>query len=125
MASVKVFRTQERAQMATVQTSGMHREEFVSTPESWVGTVRTEPGAASGWHHHGDYDTFIYMISGSMRVEFGADGKEISEAGPGDVVHVPNHIVHREVTPGLEGVVGFIVRVGTGAPVINVDGPDR
>jgi uncharacterized RmlC-like cupin family protein len=25
--------------------------------------VRTEPGMVSGWHHHGEYETVIYVLS--------------------------------------------------------------
>jgi uncharacterized RmlC-like cupin family protein len=123
--SISVFRADERSQTPTTQTAGMQREELVSTPESWVGIVRTPPGSVSGWHHHGEYDTYIYTISGKIRLEFGAAGKVSLEGGPGDVFHVPKSIVHRELALGSgEGVV-FLVRVGSGEPVVNVDGPSE
>ncbi len=101
----------------------MHREELMSTPQSWAGIVRTPPGSASGWHHHGEYDSYIYGISGKIRLEFGPGGRESLEAEPGDVLYIPKGIVHRELTLGSEEGAAFLVRVGKGEPVINVDGP--
>lgn len=43
-----------------LQTPGMRREEAFADEASWVGLVRAEPGQVSGWHHHGDYETFFY-----------------------------------------------------------------
>ena len=34
---------------------------------------RSDPGTVSGWHHHGDYDVYGYVASGSARLE-GKDG---------------------------------------------------
>jgi uncharacterized RmlC-like cupin family protein len=123
--SINVFRAGERSQTPTTQTTGMHREELVSTPESWMGIVRSPPGSVSGWHHHGEYDTYIYTISGKIRFEFGAGGRESLEGGSGDVFHVPKGIVHRELALGPEEGVVFLVRVGGGEPVINIDGPSE
>ena len=117
-------REQKRSGAASDETPGMDREELISTPDSWVGMVRTEPGMVSGWHHHSDNDTYIYVISGHARGEYGPGGMNILEAEPGDVLHVPKHIIHRESNPGADETVTFIVRVGTGPPVVNVDGPE-
>ncbi len=35
------------------------------------GSVTTEPGMRSGWHHHGDYESHIYVVSGGLRMESG------------------------------------------------------
>jgi hypothetical protein len=37
---------------------------------------------------------------------------------------VPSRIVHREVTVGSEPGVIFVVRVGSGLPVTNVQSPE-
>ena len=81
-------------------TPGMVREEAVATDRSWGGFVRTEAGMASGWHHHGDYESTIYVLSGSLRMEFGAGGGDVLEAGPGDFVFVAAGAIHRESNPG-------------------------
>ena len=119
---VKVYRPGQGT-ADTVQTSGMEREELIASERAWVGVVRTAPGFASGWHHHGDFDTYVYVISGKIRLEFGDGGEEECTAGPGDVLHVPSDTVHRESNPTEEQQMGFVVRVGQGAPVTNVDGP--
>lgn len=122
---VRVYQPKGRASLGITQTPGMDREELISMPGSWVGMVRTKPGLVSSWHHHGDYDTYVYVISGRIRIEFGSGGGDACEAGPGEVLHVPKHIIHRELNPASEEQVLFAVRVGTGAPVLNVDGPSR
>ena len=63
-------------------TPGMVREEAVATDGMWSGMARTEPGAVGGWHHHGDHESTIYVLSGTMRMEFGPGGTEILDAVP-------------------------------------------
>ena len=107
-------------------TPGMHRQVAFSSPSLWAGLVHTEPGAASGWHHHGDHETSLYVVSGAMRLDFGADGADSVEAGPGDFVRVPPHTVHRESNPGDARSTAVIGRAGgpdAGPPTVNVDGP--
>ena len=119
---VKIFRPGEGS-TNTTQTSGMQREELVSTPNAWVGMVQTKPEFTSGWHHHGDYDTYVYVISGKIKFEFGEAGKETCIANAGDVAFIPKNTVHRESNPSTEKQFLFGVRVGQGDPVINVAGP--
>ncbi len=123
MDQVSIFKSQSQERSLTAQTSGMTREQLVSTPDSWVGMVRTSPGSLSGWHHHGEYDTYVYIISGAIRFEYGPAGSETCDAVSGDVAHVPKHLVHRESNPGNEDGAAFVVRVGTGEPVFNVESP--
>lgn len=105
-------------------TPGMRREVAVDTDGMWSGTVRTEPGASSGWHHHGTYETTIYVVSGVLRMEFGASGSQAFEAGPGEFVYVPPGAIHREANPTGETSTAVVVRAGSGGEaVINVDGP--
>jgi uncharacterized RmlC-like cupin family protein len=101
----------------------MVREEGVSVDGLWAGFVRTEAGMTSGWHHHGEYETAIYIIDGIFRIEFGADGSEVIEATAGDFLHVPPGAVHREHNPGAEESHVIVVRAGHGEAVTNVDGP--
>jgi uncharacterized RmlC-like cupin family protein len=78
---------------------------------------------ASGWHHHGEYETTIYVLTGSLRMEFGPDGSNTLEAGPGDFVYVPKGAVHRESNPSAEPADIVVVRAGRGESTINADGP--
>jgi uncharacterized RmlC-like cupin family protein len=105
-------------------TPGLRREQAFSDEGSWVGLARTEPGMVSGWHHHGEYETFFYCVSGRVRVEHGPGGREAAEAGPGDFGRIPKGTVHRESNPGADESVAIVFRIGSGVPVANVEGPD-
>jgi len=88
----------------------------------WTGMVDTEPGATSGWHHHGDHETTLYIVEGRMRIEFGPAGADAVEAVAGDFLRVPAGTVHRESNPGETTSRAVIVRCGEGQPTINVSG---
>jgi uncharacterized RmlC-like cupin family protein len=103
-------------------TPGMTRKRAFESGLLWVGTVETAPGAASGWHHHDGNVSGLFVVRGILRLEFeGHDG--YLDAGPGDVVHVPPHTVHRESNPGDEPSLAFIARAGGGVPTVNVGPP--
>ena len=104
-------------------TPGMTRQVATHAEGMWSGTVDTEPGAVSGWHHHGDYETTLYVVSGLLRLESGPGGAHVVEAGPGDFLRVPAGAVHRESNPSGEPARAVIVRCGTGDPTYNTDGP--
>jgi len=101
----------------------MVREQAISVDGLWAGLVRTEAGAVSGWHHHGDYETSIYVAHGRFRIESGPDGRQVVEATPGDFLHVPPGAVHRESNPGDHPSEVVVVRAGHGVSTVNVDGP--
>lgn len=101
----------------------MVREEAVAVEGLWAGLVRTAPGATSGWHHHGEYETSIYVAEGSLRMEWGEGGRSVTEAVAGDFLHVPPGAVHRESNPGGTESHLVVVRAGHGIPTVNVEGP--
>jgi uncharacterized RmlC-like cupin family protein len=104
-------------------TPGMDRQQAFATERMWSGVARTAPGMVSGWHHHGEYESTIYVLSGALRMEFGPDGSKTVAAGPGDFVYVPKGVVHREGNPSAEPADLVVVRAGQGESTINVDGP--
>ena len=104
-------------------TPGVIREEAVAVEGMWGGLARTAPGMTTAWHHHGDYDTAVYVVSGTMRMESGPGGAAVVEAGPGDFVFVPKGAIHRESNPGDAESQLVVVRAGSGPPVVNVNGP--
>jgi uncharacterized RmlC-like cupin family protein len=106
-------------------TPGMDRQEAFASHHMWSGVARTEVGMVSGWHHHGEYETSIYVLTGSLRMEFGPDGSSTLDAGPGDFVYVPKGAVHRESNPSAEPADIVVVRAGQGESTINVAGPTR
>jgi uncharacterized RmlC-like cupin family protein len=118
-----VVRAQQRLQQAALQTAGVHREQAFSTADVWVGIVTTEPGEMSAWHHHGEHDTFAYVVSGLKRIEYGPGGTQSLIAGPDDFIHLPKGLIHREGNPSGELSRSIALRVGTGLPTINVEGP--
>ena len=120
--SVRLIRPDDRSEGQ--MTPGMHREMAASTDRSWAGHVTTEAGMVSGWHHHGDYESHIYVLSGALRMESGPGGRDVVEAQPGDFVFVPPHAVHREVNPASSDAAIIVVRAGSGEAVFNVEGPD-
>lgn len=105
------------------RTPGMTREQAIAVPGMWAGLVRTEAHMTTGWHHHAEYETTIYVVSGSLRMESGRGGADVVEAGPGDFLHVPKGAIHREGNPGDEESHLVVVRAGHGPAVVNVDGP--
>lgn len=46
-----------------------------------VARSRSNPGTVSGWHHHGEYDVYGYLVSGSARLESDR-GEEIISLSP-------------------------------------------
>ena len=104
-------------------TPGMDRQEAFATDRIWSGVARTQAGMVSGWHHHGEYESTIYVLSGVLKLEFGPGGRSTVEAGPGDFVYVPKGVVHRESNTATEPGDLVVVRAGQGESTINVDGP--
>ncbi len=126
MEGSAIRRVAPSERIAGPATPGMTREEAVSSARLWAGTARTEPGMISSWHHHGGFESAIYVLSGVLRMEFGAGGAKTFDAGPGDFVLVPAGAVHRESNPSDEPADFVVVRAGgSGDSVVNVEGPPR
>jgi len=123
VAKIRVRSTDE-LDAARAATVGMVRGEAPLSENCCAVEVRTQPGAVSGWHHHGDHDTYGYVVAGRLRFEFGPGGGDVVEAGPGDFFMVPAKAIHREANPASDEqiLVGF--RIGSGPTVINVEGPE-
>jgi quercetin dioxygenase-like cupin family protein len=105
------------------QTAGMLREEAFTKKNLWIGVVRAEPEQASGWHHHGDWDTYAYVLSGTLRLESGPAGTDTEEVRAGEFIFIPRKAIHREGSdrPGFEAIT---IRVGSGPTLFNVEGPE-
>lgn len=102
---------------------GMVREQAFATDGLWSGLARTKPGMDSGWHHHGEYESVIFVLSGTLRMESGPGGSSVFDAEPGDFLYVPRGAIHRELNTGGETSQIVVTRAGHGPPTINVDGP--
>jgi uncharacterized RmlC-like cupin family protein len=104
-------------------TPGVIREQAIAVDGLWAGFVRTAPGMTSGWHHHADYETSIFVAEGGLRMEFGPGGNDVVDAEPGDFVRVPKGAIHREGNPTDGESHLIVVRAGHGPATVNVDGP--
>lgn len=100
-------------------TPGMLRSQAFASGDAWTGTVVTGAGTASGWHHHGEHRSYIYLVRGSVRFE-NTDGEHVL-ASPGDFVFIAPGEVHREVNPGGEESEAVLFRIGSGPVVVNVE----
>lgn len=121
--SAKLVKVSERHPQ-TVQTSGMRREEAFDSGKLWAGVAHTAPRALSGWHHHGDHESAIYVLSGRIRIECGPGGHTVLDAGPGDFLFIPAREIHREGNPLDETSEIVVVRGGQGEVVVNVERPE-
>ena len=113
----------ESARVEADPTPGMLREQAIAADGLWAGLVRTEPGMVSGWHHHGDNESVIFIVSGTLRMESGPGGENVVEAHAGDFLFVPAGSIHREANPDAEQSQIVVMRAGQGPPTFNVIGP--
>jgi uncharacterized RmlC-like cupin family protein len=86
----------------TAQTPGMSRaaaitKARVGAERIWAGTVRIEPQAKTGAHHHGPLESVIYVVRGRARMRWGERLQFMAEAGPGDFIYVPPYVPHQEI----------------------------
>jgi uncharacterized RmlC-like cupin family protein len=120
MAESPVRRVTPAERTPAEPTPGIERAAAIVHGDLWSGTAKTGPGVVSGWHHHGEHDSIIYVVEGAFDVET-ANG--LTRAEVGDFVHIPAHTVHREGNSSSEPAEVVLVRRGTGPVVVNVDGP--
>jgi uncharacterized RmlC-like cupin family protein len=105
-------------------TPGLVREVAFTTDRAMLIRARCGGKTMSGWHHHGDRDALGHVLSGRVRFEFGAGGRDSAEVEEGGYFHVPRGLVHRDVNPEERPQDIVISFVGSGPLVVNVDGPD-
>lgn len=107
-------------------TPGQVRRKALAAGDLWVGECHvTALDKPSQWHHHKDFDSVMYMLSGSIRVDHGSGGKQSFELGAGDYAYFPRRLIHRcQILEGGEEVRYIFVRLGKGETLENVDGPD-
>ncbi len=122
MQEIEVVRSRELK--AGYLTQGIVRDKAFESHNVVVSRTRVASGAVSGWHHHGARHLYAFVVAGRLRLEYGLKGKEIVELKPGDFIHVPPRVVHRDLNPVEEQELVVVnILVGKGAPVVNVQGP--
>src|ERR1700736_4196777 len=113
----------------TPQTAGMDRAAAIThatagAEKLWAGTVRIQPDAKTGAHHHGDLESIIYVVSGRARMRWGGQLEFTAEAGPGDFIFVPPFVPHQEINASAgEPLECVVVRSGQDPIVVNLDIP--
>lgn len=113
---VQVIRPSDR--VPDTASGAMTREAAVShgivgAKKIWVGYVELGPGLVSAAHHHGEAESAIYVISGRARFYIGDALETALDAGPGDFVWVPPHIVHIEMNASADEPVRMVVARST------------
>jgi len=104
--------------------SGTERRQLFERDGRWADWIRNDAGDVSGWHHHAANDTYVYVIRGSVTIEFGPGGAESVMASAGDFFIVPSRTIHRETTGQEADLDAFVIRVGGEPEHVNVDGPE-
>ena len=110
----------------TPQTPGMLRAAAITHARSgaeklWAGTVRIDPAAKTGAHHHGDLESVIYVVRGRARMRWGERLEFVAEAGPGDFIFVPPYVPHQEINASeAEPLECVLVRSGQEPVVVNL-----
>jgi uncharacterized RmlC-like cupin family protein len=110
----------------TPQTAGMTRAAAITQARTgaqklWAGTVKVEPDAKTGPHHHGELETVLYIVRGRARFRWGDHLEFSDEAGPGDFVFIPPFVPHQEINATQTEVVeAVVVRSGQDPIVVNL-----
>jgi uncharacterized RmlC-like cupin family protein len=111
----------------TPQSPGMTRAAAINyarvgAQKIWAGTVRIEPNAKTGPHHHGPLESVIYVVRGRARMRWGERLEYTAEAGPGDFIYIPPYVPHQEINALTQDPLEcVIVRSDQEAVVINLD----
>ena len=97
----------------------------VGAQKIWAGTVRIDPNAKTGVHHHGALESVIYVISGKARMRWGDRLEYVAEAGPGDFLYVPPYVPHQEINADPNQPLNCVlVRSDNEAVVVNITDVD-
>jgi uncharacterized RmlC-like cupin family protein len=111
----------------TPQTPGMTRAAAINyarvgAQKIWAGTVKIEPNAKTGPHHHGSLESVIYVVDGRARMRWGEHLEFTAEAGPGDFIYIPPYVPHQEINAlAEEPLKCVVVRSDQETVVVNLD----
>jgi uncharacterized RmlC-like cupin family protein len=104
--------------------SGMERRQLFIRDGRWADWIRNDAGDVSGWHHHAANDTYVYVSSGSVTIDYGPGGADSVVARAGDFFIVPSQMVHRETTGPDADLEAFVIRLGGEPEKVDVDVPE-
>jgi uncharacterized RmlC-like cupin family protein len=123
---VKVIKS-DQLDSNTAQTPGMNRaaainKARVGAQKIWAGTVRIDPNAKTGAHHHGELESVIYVLSGKARMRWGEYLEFTAEADAGDFIFIPPFVPHQEINARTdEPLECILMRSDSEAVVVNLD----
>jgi uncharacterized RmlC-like cupin family protein len=111
----------------TAQTPGMFRQAAINharvgAQRIWAGTVKIDPDAKTGAHHHGALESVIFVIRGRARMRWGAQLEYVAEADPGDFIFIPPYVPHQEINASRDEFLEcVVVRSDNEAVVVNLE----
>jgi uncharacterized RmlC-like cupin family protein len=111
----------------TAQTPGMQRAAAVNAArvgaqKIWAGTVKIDPGAKTGAHHHGELESVIFVVRGRARMRWGNQLEFTAEAQAGDFIFIPPFVPHQEINAADDAVLECVViRSDNEAVVVNLE----
>jgi uncharacterized RmlC-like cupin family protein len=117
----------DRLDPNTAQTPGMQRAAAINlarvgAQKIWAGTVKIDPNAKTGAHHHGALESVIYVVKGRARMRWGEKLEFVAEAGPGDFIFVPPYVPHQEINASTDAPLEcVVVRSDNEAVVVNLN----
>lgn len=89
-----------------------------------INLMRTDPGFATMTHHHGELDTTLYVIEGTMAFHCGTGLRESVAAGPGCLASIDPHAVHAEYNPDhSQPSLGITARDTQGMFIVPCEAP--
>ena len=110
----------------TPQTPGMFRQAAINharvgAQKLWAGTVRIDPNAKTGVHHHGELESVIFVVKGRARMRWGEKLEYVAEAGAGDFIFIPPFVPHQEINADPANPLECVlVRSDNEAVVVNI-----
>ena len=114
----------------TPQTPGMFRQAAINharvgAQKLWAGTVRIDPNAKTGVHHHGELESVIFVVKGKARMRWGERLEYVAEAGAGDFIFIPPFVPHQEINADPANPLECVlVRSDNEAVVVNITDVD-
>ena len=102
------------------QSDGIARQmdqvdEHVSLALATIG-----PNVMSGWHHHGDHTSCVYVLKGSLHIDWGPNGREGIDLTAGDFYVVAANTIHREGNRGSDDVQLAAFYLGSGPVLVTL-----
>ncbi len=121
MDSIRVVRGGDL--VAAKGTDGITRRSGRVEEEVSLAMASLDAGSMSGWHHHGDHTSYVYVLQGRLHIDWGPGGRECVDLAAGDFYVVPPRLVHREGNTGMDELRLAAFYLGTGPLTISAECP--